>query len=111
MTLEQMERAIEFLLNSQAQNAADIGKLTADVQGLNELQAQTSKHIADLTRVVASLGTQAESDRAEVREAINNLIIANEVTRKLSEDVARLAVGMSQRVTDIDQRVTDLESK
>ncbi|HEY7546320.1 MAG TPA: hypothetical protein VID27_15630 [Blastocatellia bacterium] len=125
MTPEQMERAMEFLLNSQAQNAADIGKLTADVQGLKELQAQTSKDIVALAEAQAQTSkdivalvdavsrqeAQAESDRAEIRDAINNLIVANEVTRKLSEDVARLAVGMSQRVTDIERRVTDLESK
>jgi predicted nucleic acid-binding Zn-ribbon protein len=125
MTPEQMERAMEFLLNSQAQNAADIGKLTADVQGLKEVQAQaskdivalaeaqaqTSKDIVALVDAVSRQEAQAESDRAEIRDAINNLIVANEVTRKLSEDVARLAVGMSQRVTDIERRVTDLESK
>ncbi len=116
MTPEQMERAMEFLLNSQAQNAADIGKLTADVQGLKEVQAQTSRDVmtlasavSELTNTVARVEAQAESDRVEMREAIENLILANEVTRKLSEDVARLAVATNQRVTDIDRRVTDLE--
>jgi hypothetical protein len=104
MTDQQMERAIEFLLNSQAQNTTDIGKLTADAQGLKEVQAH-------LTSVVASLASQAEGDRQEMREAIDKLILANDVTRDLAEKVARIEIQTSQRVTSIDQRITDLESK
>ncbi|MEW6207239.1 MAG: hypothetical protein AB1631_02660 [Acidobacteriota bacterium] len=136
MTPEQMERAIEFLLNSQAQNAADIGKLTSDVQGLKEVQAQTSRDVMTLASAVSELANtvaraetqmtegftrmearmdrfeaQAESDRQEIREAIENLIVANEVTRDLAEKVTKLEIQTSQRVTDMDQRVTNLESK
>jgi tRNA(Ser,Leu) C12 N-acetylase TAN1 len=94
MTQEQMERAIEFLLNAQAQNTADIGKLTADVQGLKEVQAQTSRDVMTLAAAVSELANtvarvetqmvegfirmearmdrfeaQAESDRREMRES------------------------------------------
>ncbi|HEY6328066.1 MAG TPA: hypothetical protein VI756_01925 [Blastocatellia bacterium] len=41
----------------------------------------------------------AESNRQEMREAINNLIIANEGTRDLANKVAELAVNVSRRFT------------
>jgi hypothetical protein len=87
MTPEQMERAIEFLLNSQAQLTAAISELTNSV-----------------TRVEA----QAESDRLEIRGAIENLILANEITRKLSEDVARLEAQNSQRITGQSKEIAAL---
>ncbi len=115
MTPEQMERAIEFLLNSQAQNTADIGRLTAEVQGLKELQAQTSRDVitvaatvSDLANTVARVEAQAESNRLEIREAIENLIIASEATRKFSEDIARLEVQTSRRVTNQGKEIAAL---
>ncbi|HEX8091330.1 MAG TPA: hypothetical protein VF762_20915 [Blastocatellia bacterium] len=71
MTSEEMERAIEFLLEHHAKLSADIEQLTADM-----------------------------------REGFNNLIVANEVTRKLSEDVARLAVQNSQRITRLEEKAS-----
>ncbi|MEW6212172.1 MAG: hypothetical protein AB1631_27700 [Acidobacteriota bacterium] len=105
MAPEQMERAIESLLNSQAQNAADIGKLTADV---SELTNTVTRVEAQMAEGFMRLEAQAESDRAEIREAIENLIIANEVTRKLSEDVTRLEVQTSQRVTEQGKEIAAL---
>ncbi len=122
MTLEQMERAIEFLLNHHAQ-------ISASMEQLKETQAQTSRDVmtvasavSELANTVARVETQmaegfarmearmdrfeaqAESDRAEVREAIQNLIVANEITRDLAENVARLTVQTSQRATDIESK-------
>jgi predicted transcriptional regulator len=71
MTTEEMERAIEFLLDHQAKVSAYIEQLTA-----------------------------------EMREGFNNLIVANEVTRRLAEDVARLAVQNSQRITRLEERTS-----
>ncbi|HXG67749.1 MAG TPA: hypothetical protein VNO70_21790 [Blastocatellia bacterium] len=106
MTNEQVERAIEFLLDHHAKFSADIGvlkelqtKTTVDVQSL-------TASVADLTEAVARLEAQAESDRQEIREAINNLIIANEVTRDLAQNVAKLAIATSQRVTKIEERLS-----
>lgn len=90
MTNEQMERAIEFLLNSQAQTSADVRAL---IETVSRLENQ-------MVDGFARFEAQAESDRVEIREAIENLILANEVTRKFAEDVARLNVQTSQRVTE-----------
>lgn len=47
---------------------------------------------------------QLEAYRQETRERINNLIIANEVTRDLAEKVAKLAITTSQRVTLLESK-------
>ena len=78
-----MERAIEFLISHQAKVSADIER--------------HSEQIGQLTESV-------EAMRVEMREAINNLITANEVTRKLAEDVARLAINNSHRITAIEEK-------
>ena len=78
MTSEEMERAIEFLLDHHAKMSAEIGQLTEAVSTM----------------------------QAEMHEGFNNLILANEVTRKLSEDVARLAVQNSQRITRLEEKAS-----
>jgi len=88
----------------QAQTASDMQLLTGNILDLTD-------NVSRLEDNVSRFEAQGEVNRAEIREAINNLIVANEVTRKLSEDVARLHVEMSQRVTHLDHRVTDLERK
>ena len=82
MTNEEMERAIEFLLNHHAQLSADIDKLTAAVEAM----------------------------RKEMHYGFEKLIQANEVTRRLTEEVAQLALQTSQRVTGLEHRVGDLET-
>jgi uncharacterized protein YoxC len=97
MTTEEMETAIQFLLDHHA-------KVSADIERHSEQIGQLTADVKSLADSVTRMQHEAEADRAEIREAIENLIVANEVTRKLSEDVARLAVATSQRVTDLEQR-------
>lgn len=104
MTTEEMERAIEFLLDHHA-------KVSADIERHSEQIAQLTTDVQALTKTVASTQSQLDSVISEMHDGFNNLIVANEVTRKLSEDVALLATGIGQRMTGIDRRVTDLESK
>ena len=109
MTGEEMERAIEFILKQQA-------RFSAGIETLKELQAETSREVkatsstvTELSNLVADgfirIETQADAGRQEIREAINNLIIANESTRDLSQQVARLAMQTSQRVTDLESKL------
>jgi hypothetical protein len=90
MTNEEMERAIEFLLNHQAQLSADLSRQAENIDKLT---------------------ANVEAMREETREGFEKLILANEVTRRLTEEVAQLAVQTSRRVTGVEQRVSDLESK
>jgi uncharacterized coiled-coil DUF342 family protein len=113
MTDEEVERAIESLLNHHA-------KVSADIQEFKEAQKIT-------TATVASLASQADADRREMRETIeglveemrdrynsaidemrdgfNKLILANEITRDLISQVARLEIGTNQRVTAIEEKL------
>ena len=96
MTGEEMERAIESLINHHA-------KVSSDIEGLKDAQIRTAK--------------QAEADRREtretfhivteeVRESFNKLILSNEVTRDLTNQVARLAIATSQRVTALEDKTS-----
>ena len=126
MTGEEMERAIEFLLNHH-------GKVSADIEALKEAQAKTTADIQSLTENVSRLEVQMRETRQstremregmgdmresigelrvtvasvieEMREGFNNLIVANEVTRNLTEQVARLAINTSQRVTKLEENL------
>ena len=92
MTGEEMERAIESLIESQANNSTYIAFTNEAVNKLAETVSQNRQETRE----------QLEAYRQETREAINNLIIANEVTRDLAEQVAKLAITTSQRVTALE---------
>jgi chromosome segregation ATPase len=110
MTSEEMERAIEFLLESQAKNSTDIAftneavnKLAESVsQDRRENREQLEAYRRENREQMEAYRGQLEEYRQETREAINNLIIANEVTRDLAEKVARLAITTAQRVTVLE---------
>ncbi len=115
MTQEETEQTIHFILDQQAKNSVDISML-------KDAQSRTDSHITALTEIVASLTesvrtmeVQFEIDRKEfrevmtaardeVRDAINNLIIANEVTRDLANKIGELAVNTSKRSTLLEQK-------
>jgi hypothetical protein len=103
MTGEEMERAIEFLLASQAKNSTDIAITNEVVNKLAETVAQDRRENREqLEAYRQETREQLEAYRLETREAINNLIIANEVTRDLAERVAALAISTSHRVTALE---------
>lgn len=108
MTSEEMERAIEFLLESQAKNSTDIAFTNEAVNKLAETVSQDRQENREqLEAYRQETREQLEAYRQETREAVNNLIIANEVTRDLAEKVARLAITTSQRVTALESARED----
>lgn len=111
MTNEEVERAIEFLIHHHAKVSADIGELREAIGELKEVQKQQGENLDRLTADTQSLTANVEAMRQEMRDSFDKLILANEVTRKLAEDVARLTVQTSQRVTILEHRVDDLEQK
>jgi methyl-accepting chemotaxis protein len=105
MTGEEMERTIQFLIEHHA-------NVSAEIDGLKEAQERTAANIDSLTGIVVDLAQsvsrleeQAEINRQETRDAINKLLLGNEVTRSLAQDVARLSIEISQRVTTIEEKV------
>ena len=110
MTSEELERAIEFLLESQAKSSTVIALTSEAVNKLAETVAQDRRENREQLEAYRRENReqseqsreQLEAYRLETREAINNLIIANEVTRDLAERVAKLSISTSQRVTALE---------
>jgi hypothetical protein len=44
--------------------------------------------------------------RVEMREGFENLIVANEVTRNLSENVARLILQHAERIKKLEEKAS-----
>jgi chromosome segregation ATPase len=82
----------------------DVVSLTNDVASLTDGVVSLTNDVSSLTDGVVRLGSQAEADRSEIRDAINNLIISNEVTRDFANKIAQLAVQTSQRVTNLESQ-------
>jgi len=102
MTGEEMERAIQFLIEHHAKVSA--------------AQDRNTANIAELAQSVSRLEAQAETDRREMRErfeivteemrdGFNKLILGNEITRDLTNQVTRLAIETSQRVTVVEGKL------
>jgi phage shock protein A len=88
MTGEEMERAIGFLLDHHA-------KVSADIERHSEQIAQLTSAVSKMQGQLDETRAMVESVITEMREGFDNLTVANEVTRKLSEDVARLTIAVS----------------
>lgn len=125
MDEERFNRQMEFIINQQAQFSADIIELKSqlteltgtvanlagtvgNMAGIVEVVAGTVEGLAgtvrDMAETVEGLKETVEIHRADTQEAINNLIVANEVTRDLTQKVARLAMQTSQRVIDLESK-------
>jgi hypothetical protein len=102
MTGQEMERTIQLLIEHHANVSAEIDGLKEAEERTREAQERTAANInsvtgilVDLAQGVSRLEEQAETNRQETRDAINKLILGNEVTRSLAQDVARLAIATS----------------
>jgi hypothetical protein len=131
MTGEEMERAFQFLIEHQAKvstaqdrTTANIAALTRTVvelaESVSRLEAQAEidrREMRERFEIVSRLEAQAEIDRREMRErfeivteemhdGFNRMILGNEVTRDLTNQIARLAIETSQRVTVVEGKLT-----
>jgi uncharacterized protein YoxC len=104
MSSDNIQRQIEFILEHQAKFSEDLNKL-------KEVQARQAANIDHLGASVQLLNETAsmmqsemEANRVEMRDAINNLIVSNEVTRDFANKIAQLAIATSQRVTDLESK-------
>jgi hypothetical protein len=81
---DNIQQKIEFISEKQATFAVEIAQM-------KEVQRQQAASSDRLTENMHQTREMLHDVIGEMREGFNNLIIANEVTRKLAEDVGRLA--------------------
>ena len=93
---------MDFIVEQQARIDASLELVGERLNQLAARDAALSGHQEKLAADVASLVHGVEGFKDEVRVAIQNLIVANEVTRDLAEQVARLSIQTSQRVSDLE---------
>jgi len=110
MTGEEMERAIQSLIEHHARISTAQDRTSANIEALTQT-------VIELAESVSGLEAQAETDRREMRErfeivtdevrdSFNKMILGNEVTRDLTNQIARLAIETSQRVTVVEGKLT-----
>jgi chromosome segregation ATPase len=92
MTDDEMERAIESLVQQSARTDARIDSLV-------EQSARTDARLDRLAESVQAM-------QSEMREGFENLIVANEVTRNLAEQVAKLAIETKRRVDNLESKAS-----
>jgi DNA repair ATPase RecN len=104
MTSEEMEKTIQFLIDSQA-------KFLTDIERLKESQQKTDAQIQALAKSqqntdlqIRILAENIEAQRQEMREAFEKLVMANEVTRELAVQIGSLVVQTSQRLARLEEQ-------
>jgi hypothetical protein len=68
-------------------------------ESMGSMREEFRQHIEAVT-------AQADSDREEMRYAIDNLILSNEVTRDLANKFGERAVNTSKRVTRLENEIS-----
>lgn len=102
MTSEQMERAIEFLLNNQADQNVRLAKLENIVGELVENQKAMQEGMKVMQEGIIIL-------QSELREGIETIVAISERTQKAVQDVFELEARTFSRVKVIENRVDSLE--
>src|SRR5687767_6688597 len=109
MDQQQMENTIQFLVENQSRFHSDLELLKENVETIAENQKRTDEQIRALTQSQQALNERVDDIvgvvdvmRLELRESFDNLIVANEVTRNLAEQIGKLAVNTSQRVSKLE---------
>jgi hypothetical protein len=116
MDQQQIENTIQFLVENQAKFHSDLELMkeaqretTAQIQALAENTNAQIQALAENTNAqIQALTENVEAMRLETREAFDNLIIANESTRNFANEIAKLTVNISQRLTAVEQKTKDL---
>jgi chromosome segregation ATPase len=118
MSDENIKRQLEFIVEHQAKFSLDIAqlnenqsrleqsieRLTRNVESLTSRVDSLTSHVEALTADVQSLTGIVASMQDEMRDGFNNLILANEVTRELANNIGKLAVSNSKRITILESQ-------
>jgi ABC-type transporter Mla subunit MlaD len=86
------ERQMDFILKQQAVFSSELIDLKTRVDKTSE---NVDRLVTNLDKLVGAVQQHAD----EMRQATENLIIANEATRDLASKAAELAINVGQRLT------------
>jgi uncharacterized protein YhaN len=104
MNQEQMENTIQILLENQVKFHSDLLLLKENVEGIATNQRRTDAQIQALAERIDDVVGAVDVMRGELREAFDNLILTNEVTRELTVQIGTLVVQTSQRLTKLEEK-------
>ena len=110
MSEDDRQHQMDFILAQQAAFSSEMVELRQGLAELKEVQTRQSENIDKLVTLVRGFAEAVEINRQETHESIDNLIIANEVTRDLADKAARLAISASQRLTAHEKQPHDATS-
>jgi hypothetical protein len=97
MMPEQTERAIEFLLNNQANQDVRLAKLESVVSQLAENRKEMQEGMILL--------------QTELREGIEKIVTISEETQRAAKDVLELETRTFRRVKFVETQVGSLEER
>ena len=103
MTGEELERAIEFLLQSQANSEARIGRLEAAQEETNRQIAETSRQLAETNQRLDSF---ADTQAALMQVATETFAAQNRINAsqsRINEDVGRGLDGLRRGGEDLQR--------
>jgi hypothetical protein len=99
-----MENTIQFLLENQVKFHSDLVLLKENVEGIATNQRRTDAQIQALAERIDDVVSAVDVMRGELREAFDNLILTNEVTRELTVQIGTLVVQTSQRLIKLEEK-------
>lgn len=116
MSNDHIQRQMDFIVRQQAKFSVDIEemkefekRLAATVERMAKEaeidRRKTNEAITHLNNVVNDLSNTVNSIAIEMREGFNNLIIANESTRELASQAAKLAIQTGERMNRLEDRL------
>ena len=120
MTGKKMEKAIEFILDQQAKFEATQQRFQEESMQLAQESIQLRREAEidrkEIRAAISQIVEQANSDRQVMREVVGEMRFATgkfsdivENVRDFSQQVAKLNVNTTRRVSKLERRVSKLE--
>jgi len=98
MSNDHIQRRMDFIVEQQA-------KFSVDIEELKEAQKQLTSTVARMASEMDKTREVLNSVISEMGEGFSNLIIANESTRELATQAARLAIQANERVGRLEEKL------
>ncbi|MFY9222137.1 MAG: hypothetical protein WAQ98_05695 [Blastocatellia bacterium] len=105
MSNEEMERAINFLLELNAKFEVKQQILQENMQLMQENIQGLTKDVQQLTNAVAILAVQADQDRAEMRVYQAEMRTVVQQTNSAITTLSNIVGGIHQRVAKLEEKI------